>query len=160
VADRVSAILVTPQVRLLASKHQQPDGTVEHRLPGGSVAKCGMPLEDALQYTLRRQLSLEAVIGQLIQVLRSGPQDEYVFVSQVAAGNLPSPDGREAEISAASAVQWEEIALTPEAIHAANLQPEPIAMLLAGHLRHGQTPVSLPDVRSRPAATRRHHNTR
>ncbi|MCW2915028.1 MAG: hydrolase [Actinomycetia bacterium] len=159
-ADRVSAILITPHGRLLTLRQERPDGSVHHVLPGTDVDESGTGHEDALRRALHHRLKTDVTIGRLIHIARTGPQDEYAFVVRITTPNLPGTHDPKSAAPTRGAGQWEEIDLTPATINAADLKPKEIALLLAGHLRHGQAPWTLPDLRSRPPATRKHRKKR
>lgn len=158
---RLSAVAKTPDGRLLALGQGLPDNAQCHLLPGGVVDASTATFEDALRRILHEQFGIEVTIGPLIHIDRTGEHDEYVFVAHVADhdDSRRSRD-RRFGIPAPNGCFWDGIELTPAAIHAANFVPRGIGALFAGHLHHGKPPWTLPDVRSRPQAKRRHHKTR
>lgn len=149
---RLSAVVETPDGRLLTLGQGLPG--VVHFLPGGVVDAAVAAFQDALRRVLRERFGVEAAIGPLVHVDRTGDRDEYVFVAHIADHDdlrrVPAPSG----------CFWDGIELTPAAVHAAGFMPRGIGMFFAGHLRHGRAPWALPDVRSRPPRKRRHHRTR
>ena len=124
-------------------------------LPGRTIGQSA-PHEDALRHILRQQLDIKTTIGALIKIAKAGDHDEYIFVAHAEENSAFPEHGSPASDSH----YWDAIELTPDAIHAANFTPKEIGFLFAGHLRHGRPPWSLPDIRSRPPAKRRHHKNR
>ncbi|NRQ37780.1 hypothetical protein HII36_39020 [Nonomuraea sp. NN258] len=174
---RLSAVLETPDGRLLSLRQDPPNGTPRHLLPGGLVDTPATDFEHALRRLLRERFGIKSTIGPLIHIDRTGIHDEYVFAAHdehVFAdqgadhdtahsgdhGDLPGGRGPQLGGPAPSGCRWDGIDLTPAAIHAAAFVPAGVGLLLAGHLRHGRRPWTLPDIRSRPRPERRHHRTR
>jgi len=157
---RLSAVIKAPNGYLLALRQDLPDSTHRHLLPGRSVDDTDRPFEDALRLALREQANLDTTIGALIDIDKSGVDDEYVFIAHTDGDNSVSGHFTDRLPPAPSGCSWDCIEPTPTAIHDANFTPEGIGYLLAGHLRHGQQPWALADIRSRPPATRRHHKAR
>ncbi|RSN26230.1 hypothetical protein DL990_32975 [Amycolatopsis sp. WAC 01416] len=157
---RLSAVIKAPNGYLLALRQDMPDSTHRHLLPGRMVDNTDRPFEDALQRALREQTNLNTTIGALIDIDKTGVNDEYVFIAHIDRANPVSGNFPDRLPPAPSGCSWNCIELTPTAIHGANFTPKGIGYLLAGHLRHGRQPWALADLRSRPPATRRHHKAR
>ncbi|WUH98747.1 hypothetical protein OHR68_35395 [Spirillospora sp. NBC_00431] len=151
----MSAVIKTPNGCLLALRQPFPGKPQRHLLPGRTIDQSA-PFEDVLRRILRQQLNINTTIGALIKIAKTGDHDEYIFVVHADEHNtFPEPDSPTSD-----GYYWDAIEPTPQAIHAANFTPKEIGFLFAGHLRHGQPPWTLPDIRSRPPAKRRHHKTR
>ncbi|WP_370949665.1 NUDIX hydrolase [Amycolatopsis sp. cg5] len=154
---RLSAVIKTPNGHLLVLRQDLPDGTHRHLLPGRRVDGTDQPFEDALRRALREQANLTTTIGALVDIDKTGVDDEYVFVAHTDGDNSVSEYFIDRLPPAPNGYSWNCIEPTPTAIHNANFTPKRIGNLLAGHLRHGQQPWALTDIRSRPPTTRRHH---
>ncbi|MFD5243651.1 hypothetical protein ACFWIW_03885 [Amycolatopsis sp. NPDC058340] len=153
---RLSAVIRTPNGYLLALRQDLPDGTSRHLLPGRRVGDSDRPFDEALRLALREQANLDTTIGALIDIDKTGVDDEYVFVAHID-GDASIPERLP---PAPSGCSWDCVEPTPAAIHDAGFTPKGIGYLLAGHLRHGRQPWALADIRSRPPAARRHHKGR
>jgi hypothetical protein len=155
-AVRLSAVIRTPDGLLLAVRESLPDNTQRHLLPGRVMDEPDEPFGNVLLRILRQQLNINASIGALVHLARTGAQDEYSFVAHADEHETfpqrgsPAPGGG----------SWDGIDLTPAAIHIANFMPKELGLHFAGNLRHGRPPWALPDIRSRPPVKRRHGKAR
>ncbi|MBC6456507.1 hypothetical protein [Actinomadura sp. HBU206391] len=155
--DRVAAVLMTSDWRVLAVRHRHPDGAEYRTLPGGTVRETDPDHDGALRRVLRALLRCAVEVGPLVCVVRTGEQDEYVFAAWAEdGGDLPGPDPAEAE-PAPGAFVWDHVVYDKSAIYAAGFVPHQVTYFLAGHCHHGHDPRRLPDVRSRRPSVRRHH---
>ncbi len=157
---RLSAIIKAPNGYLLALRQDLPDNTHRHLLPGRRVDETDRPFEDALRRVFQEQVNLYTTIGALVNVDKTGVDDEYVFIAHTDGDNSVSGDFIERLPPAPDGCSWNCIEPIPEAIHHASFMPKGIRYLLAGHLRLGRQPWALADIRSRPPATRRHRKAR
>jgi 8-oxo-dGTP pyrophosphatase MutT (NUDIX family) len=152
--ERVRAILVTDDERLLVIKRTRPGVPTYWVLPGGHVEPDDADLESALHRELREELAGEAEIHALIQVLDAddGSDRQYFYLARIHTWRFDERTGPEFTDSAPARGTYEldEILLTPDAVSAINLKPSPIAELIHRAVA-GPGLFALADLRPSPA---------
>ena len=149
VADRVRAVLITPDDQLLTIKRVRPGQDPYWVLPGGGVGM-GEDLETALARELREELAATADVHSLVYVLERGDERQYFYLARVRAWSADASDRDGPEFTAPARGEYhpQAIPLTAQALAAIDLKPAPLADFLLGHLRADVDLFSLPDLRA------------
>lgn len=141
--DRVRALLITDEGKLLTIKRTRPGQDPYWVLPGGGVEE-DETLLDALARELREELAATADIRGLLHVLHRPGEIQYFYLARVRTWSFDDRSGPEFADPARGQYQMEETPLSAEALEAIDLKPTEIAEVILGHLRHGTDVLGLP----------------
>lgn len=132
--ERVRAILVTDDERLLVIKRTRPGITTYWVLPGGHVEPDDADLEAALHRELDEELVGDAEVHALIQVLdgEDGSDRQYFYLARIHTWRFEDRTGPEFTDQDPSRGTYEldQIPLTAEALAAIDLKPALTADLI------------------------------
>lgn len=132
--ERVRAILVTDDERLLVIKRTRPGVPTYWVLPGGHVEPEDDDLESALHRELLEEIAGEAEIKALVQVLESddGSDRQYFYLARIHEWSFEERTGPEfsADDPARGTYDLDPIPLTADALATINLKPAPTAALI------------------------------
>jgi 8-oxo-dGTP pyrophosphatase MutT (NUDIX family) len=146
-SDRVRAVLVTKQNRLLAIKRVKPGRAPYWVLPGGGVERGDRSLEDALHREIREELASTADVHSLIQVLRHGSEQHYIYLARIRSWSWADRTGPEFNKAGRGEYILEEIPLAAGALRHIDLVPPETTALLARTIAAGADLFNLPDLR-------------
>lgn len=148
--ERVRAVLVTPDGRLLAIRRDRPGRATYWVLPGGHVDPGDQSLEAALSREISEEIAGKADITSLLHVLESGAGDErqYFYLGRITSWDFAARTGPEFSEPGRGTYQLEQIPLTATGLGAIDLKPATIAGLLRGAIASGCDLFTLPDLRS------------
>ncbi|WP_327587907.1 NUDIX domain-containing protein [Nonomuraea sp. NBC_00507] len=135
-SDRVRAVLITPDDKMLTIGRIRPGHASYSVLPGGGVEDSDRSLEAALQREIEEELGGQAVIHSLIHIDDSVPgQRQYIFLARIDAWDIRARSGPEFNDPARGQYLLQATPLTREAVVGLNLLPDVVAVLLADHVR-------------------------
>lgn len=150
--ERVRAILVTDDERLLLIKRTRPGTPTYWVLPGGHVEPDDVDLEPALHRELREELVGEAEIHALIQVLdaEAASGRQHVYLARIHKWQFDERTGPEFADPdpARGTYELDQVPLTADALAGVNLKPERTAELIREAIS-GSGLFSLTDLRPR-----------
>lgn len=133
-AERVRAILVTDDERLLVIKRTRPGVPTYWVLPGGHVESDDTDLESALHRELREEIAGEAEIHSLVQVLEAddGSDRQYFYLARIHIWHFEERTGPEFTDPDPARGEYEldQIPLTADALAGIDLKPPTIAALI------------------------------
>ena len=147
-AERVRAVLVTPQGELLTIKRTLPGQAPYWVLPGGGVESGDPSREAALARELREELAAEADVHGLLHVMERPSERQYFYLARVHRWSFADRSGPEFADSSRGQYELEAVPLTVQDLAAIDLKPEQVADVLLAHLRAGDDLFGLPDVRT------------
>jgi 8-oxo-dGTP pyrophosphatase MutT (NUDIX family) len=132
--ERVRAILITDDERLLVIKRTRPGVPTYWVLPGGHVESDDTDLESALHRELHEEIAGEAEIHSLIQVLDAddGSGRQYFYLARIHTwhfGERTGPEFTDPDL-ARGAYDLDQIPLTADALAAIDLKPASTAVLV------------------------------
>lgn len=144
-AERVRALLITPDSQLLTIMRVRPGRNPYLVLPGGGVEP-GEDHRSALARELREELAATAEIGGLVHVYAYAGQTQYVYLARALTWSADALDRIAAENADPGHGEYHLLAvpLTVRALSAIGLEPESLRQILLQHLASGQDPESLP----------------
>ena len=132
--ERVRAILVTDDDRLLVIRRNRSGVPVYWVLPGGHVEPDDADLASALHRELREELAGEAEVHALVQVLNEGDASgrQHIYLARIHTWQFDQRTGPEfADCDPArGAYELDEVQLTADALAAIDLKPTRTAELL------------------------------
>lgn len=153
-ADRVRALLITPDNELLTILRVRPGQDPYWVLPGGG-AEPGEDHQAALARELREEIAATAEIRGLVHVFEDGGGRHYVYLARALAWSADPLDRSGPEFAEPGQGEYHLLAvpLTSRALAAISLKPDSIGHFLRSHLAASTDLFSLPDLRtSEPAA--------
>lgn len=128
--DRVRAVLITDDDRLLTIKRTKPGQASYWVLPGGGVESGDASLEDALRREIREELAGEARIHSLLQVVQHGDDRHYIYLARIHSWCFADRSGPEFAEAGNGDYVLEQIPLTRSVLQGINLVPQETATLL------------------------------
>ncbi|MDP4505842.1 NUDIX hydrolase [Nonomuraea turcica] len=135
-SDRVRAVLITPDDKMLTIGRIRPGRAFYSVLPGGGVEDRDRSLEAALLREIDEELGGQAVIHSLIHIDDSVPgQRQYIFLARIDAWDIRARSGPEFNDPARGQYLLQTTPLTRDAVAGLNLLPDAVAVLLADHVR-------------------------
>ncbi len=148
-AERVRAMLITPDNELLTIMRVRQGRDPYLVLPGGGVEP-GEDHRTALARELREELAATAEIGGLVHVYDYGGQPQYIYLARALTWSADAVDRTGPEFADPGRGEYHLLAvpLTVRAIARIGLEPESLRRLLLGHLEAGTDLFTLPDLRS------------
>jgi ADP-ribose pyrophosphatase YjhB (NUDIX family) len=152
--ERVRAVLVTPDDRMLAIRRDRPGQATYWALPGGHVDAGDRTRETALSREISEEIAGEAEITSLLYVLdsESGDERQYFYLGRIASWSFESRTGPEFTETGRGTYELDQIPLTDAGLGAIDLKPAEVAVLLRDAIASGRDLFTLPDLRSVPAA--------
>ncbi|GGZ21674.1 hypothetical protein GCM10010387_13500 [Streptomyces inusitatus] len=128
--ERVRAILLTPHNTVLLIKRIRPGTPPYWVVPGGKVEPTDAGLEDALRREIHEEIAGVPTVLRLFHTLESPGERQYFYLATIEAWAFEARTGPEFGEEGRGEYLLEEVALTPGALEAVNLQPREIASLL------------------------------
>lgn len=153
--NRVRALPVTPDGRLLTIRRVRPGQDPYWVLPGGGVED-GETLEATLARELREEIAATASIHSLLHILSHDDGHQYFYLTRLHTWSAQAADRTGPEFTDPTRGEYhlQLIPLTAEAVEAIDLKPDSLAQFLLAHLRAGTDLFTLPDLRAtQPAQT-------
>jgi ADP-ribose pyrophosphatase YjhB (NUDIX family) len=146
--DRVRAALITPDGELLTIRRTRPGQEPYSVLPGGGVEP-GEDLHAALARELREEIAATADIHSLLLILQQDTGRQYFYLARPRTWSASPADrsGPEFNDPARGSYHLQTLQLTPQALTAANLKPDPLAHFLISHINAGDDLFALADLR-------------
>jgi ADP-ribose pyrophosphatase YjhB (NUDIX family) len=135
--ERVRAVLITPQGKLLTIRRDRPGSPTYRVLPGGHVEPSDASLEDALLREIREELAGAPAIRSLLHILDSDADRQYFYLATIDAWAFDQRTGPEFDEPSRGQYAIDLIPLTSEDIARSNLKPEAIADFLCHALGEG-----------------------
>jgi ADP-ribose pyrophosphatase YjhB (NUDIX family) len=151
--DRVRALLVTPDGSLLTIRRVRPGQDPYSVLPGGGVEP-GETLETALARELQEEVTADAGIHSLLDILDQDGDRQYIYLARASTWSADASDRTGPEFTDPGRGEYDLqlLPLTAAAVAGINLKPDALARFLLSHLRKGTDLFTLPDLRaSQPA---------
>lgn len=151
-AERVRALLITPDNELLTIMRVRPGRDPYLVLPGGGVEP-GEDHETALARELREELAATAEIGRLVHVYDYRGQRQFIYLARASTWSAEALDRALPEFADSDRGEYHllPVPLTIRAISRIGLEPESLRQILLAHLETGADPRTLPEVRPDPA---------
>lgn len=143
-SDRVRAVLITEENRLLTIKRVKPGQAPYWVLPGGGVDPADASLEAALHREIREELGGQANIHSLVRVLHHDSERHYIYLARIQSWDFANRSGPEFREKGRGEYILAEISLTSSDLTRIDLVPSEIRGLLA---REGIDVFRLPDLR-------------
>jgi 8-oxo-dGTP pyrophosphatase MutT (NUDIX family) len=147
-AERVRALLVTPNGEVLTIKRTLPGQEPYWVLPGGGVDPEDTSREAALDREIREELAAQADIHGLLSVMDRPGERQFFYLCRVRSWSFEDRSGPEFGDSSRGQYQLQAIPLTVPALSAIDLKPDHVAEILLGHLRADVDLFALPDLRT------------
>lgn len=156
--ERVRAVLVTPEGRMLAIRRYRPGQATYWVLPGGHVDPADQNREAALSREIREEIAGEPDIISLLHVLESSSGDErqYFYLARITSWSFASRTGPEFSEPVRGTYELEQIPLTSAGLDSIDLKPGGVSALLREVIAAGCDLFALPDLRSTPSARMPH----
>jgi ADP-ribose pyrophosphatase YjhB (NUDIX family) len=152
VIERVRAILITPDGRMLAIRRDRPGRERYWVLPGGHVDPGDSDREAALSREIREEIAGEPEIFSLLHVLEEPEERQYFYLTRISSWSFADRTGPEFTEAGRGSYELDEIPLTADGLSAIDLQPGQIAGVLRQAVGSGRDLFTMPDLRSAPAA--------
>ena len=143
-SDRVRAILITGDNRLLTIQRVKPGQAPYWVLPGGGVDPGDRSLEAALHREIREELAGAADIHSLLQIVDRGVERQYIYLARIHQWNFADRSGPEFREAGRGEYILEQTPLTRSGLASIDLVPPETADLLR---REGAGVFGLPDLR-------------
>jgi 8-oxo-dGTP pyrophosphatase MutT (NUDIX family) len=150
--ERVRAVLVTPDGRMLAIRRDRPGQPVYWVLPGGHVDAGDTSREAALRREIREEIAGEPEVTSLLHILNAGDERQYFYLGRIARWSFADRSGPEFSEADRGGYQLEEVPLTPAGLRAVDLKPTPVADLLRDAIGSGRDLFTMPDLRQASTA--------
>lgn len=147
-AERVRALLITPDGELLTIKRTLPGQEPYWVLPGGGVDPGDASREAALERELREELAALADVHGLLHVMERPGERQFFYLTRVRSWSFADRSGPEFADSSRGQYELQAIPLTVAALAAIDLKPDQVADVLLDHLRAGADLFALPDLRT------------
>jgi 8-oxo-dGTP pyrophosphatase MutT (NUDIX family) len=145
--ERVRAVLVTDDGRILAIKRVRPGRAPYWVLPGGGVEPTDTGLEEALHREIWEELAGQAEIHSLLDVVDSGPDRQHIYLARIHRYDFADRSGPEAREQVRGEYALHPLPLTLAGLATIMLMPPEVAMLLARCLTATDDLFTLPDKR-------------
>jgi 8-oxo-dGTP pyrophosphatase MutT (NUDIX family) len=146
-SDRVRAILITPDRRLVTIKRIKPGRPPYWVLPGGGVEPGDPTLEDALHREIREELGGTADIHALVTVIDHGADRHYFYLGDLRHHDVTRRSGPEFTDPGRGQYILDLIPLTTTGLAGVTLAPPQITQLLTHSIATGTDLRDLPDLR-------------
>jgi ADP-ribose pyrophosphatase len=146
-SDRVRAVLVTRDDRLLTIKRVKPGQAPYWVLPGGGVDPGDASLEAALHREIREELAGTADIHSLLQVVDRGSDRQHIYLARIRCWDFAAKSGPEFTETGRGEYILEEVPLTTRGLAGIDLVPVETAELLKRTVSAGADLFALPDLR-------------
>jgi 8-oxo-dGTP pyrophosphatase MutT (NUDIX family) len=160
-SDRVRAILIARDNRLLTIKRIKPGRAPYWVLPGGGGDRSDTGLEAALHREVREELAGAADIHSLLQVLQYGAADihsllqvlqygaerHHIYLARIRRWNFADRSGPEFREAGRGEYVLDEVPLTRSDLARIDLVPPETAELLQRAVAAGTDLFELPDLR-------------
>jgi ADP-ribose pyrophosphatase YjhB (NUDIX family) len=147
VSERVRAVLVTGNGRLLTIKRIKPGQEPYWILPGGGVEAYDASLEAALHRELQEELAATAKIHSLIQVVHHWQDRHHIYLARIHHWDWASRSGPEFTTPGQGEYALEQTPLTVPGLTSINLEPPAVRDLLKSTVASGADLFALPDLR-------------
>lgn len=146
--DRVRALLVTADKRLLIIKRLRPGRAPYWVLPGGRVEPDDHGLEAALHREIREEVAGRAEIHSLLQTVPLGGDTQYIYLARIHSWNFADRNGPEFARTDQGDYFLEQIPLELSVLAGINILPPETADLLRRTIGSGIDLFDLPDGRA------------
>jgi 8-oxo-dGTP pyrophosphatase MutT (NUDIX family) len=145
--DRVRAVLITRQDRLLTIKRIKPGQAPYWVLPGGGVDPGDHGLEAALCREIREELAGYPEIHSLLQILSHGSDQHYIYLARIHRWDFADRTGPEFTEIGRGRYILDQVPLTSSDLARIDLVPPETADLLQRAASDGTDLFRLPDLR-------------
>ncbi|TYB63289.1 NUDIX domain-containing protein [Nonomuraea sp. PA05] len=144
--ERVRAIAIDPDGRLLTIKRIKTGQSPYWVLPGGAREPEDASLEDALLRELREEVAGDAEILALAHVLSVGDERQYFYVARIRSYDFNQRTGPEFTEEGRGRYVLQPVPLTVDGLDAIDLKPPQIAAFLRKGVDAGFDLLALPGV--------------
>ncbi|WP_405491252.1 NUDIX domain-containing protein [Streptomyces sp. NBC_00096] len=128
--ERVRAVLVTADDKMLVIRRTKPGIPVYWVLPGGGVEEGDASREAALHREIHEEIAGKADIIRLLHTMESDDERQLFYLARIATWSFEDRTGPEFSAEGRGEYALEEIPLTAEGVDSINLKPEEIAHAL------------------------------
>lgn len=129
-SDRVRAVLITRDNRLLTIKRVKPGMDPYWVLPGGGVEPGDRSLEAALHREIHEELAGRADIHSLLQVVERGGDRHYIYLARIHSWCFADRSGPEFRETGRGEYILEQVPFTRSGLDRIDLVPPETAALL------------------------------
>jgi 8-oxo-dGTP pyrophosphatase MutT (NUDIX family) len=147
VKERVRAVLITADQRLLTIRRTRPGQPPYWVLPGGGVEDSDPDRESALHRELHEELAATADIHSLIHVIERPDERQYIYLARVHTWTFADRTGPEFADPTRGDYHLDQIPLMATGIRTLELKPDEILTFLTHHLGAGTDLFTVPDLR-------------
>ncbi|WP_405680640.1 NUDIX domain-containing protein [Streptomyces sp. NBC_00190] len=129
-AERVRAILLTPDRTLLLLRRTRPDRPVYWVLPGGGVEPGDASREHALRREIREEIAGEADITRLVHTLEGGQEHQFIYLANISTWSFDDRTGPEFTQEGRGEYHLDEIPFTEAALDELSIMPPQLVPVL------------------------------
>ncbi|WP_331742298.1 NUDIX domain-containing protein [Streptomyces sp. NBC_01006] len=135
--ERVRAVLVTVDDKMLVIRRTKPGIPMYWVLPGGGVEESDKSREAALHREIHEEIAGKADIIRLLHTMESDDECQFFYLARIATWSFEDRTGPEFSAEGRGEYALEEIPLTVEGLGSIDLKPEEIAHVLRGAISAG-----------------------
>ncbi|MFJ5781552.1 NUDIX hydrolase [Streptomyces hydrogenans] len=135
--ERVRAVLVTADDRMLVIRRTRPGIPEYWVLPGGGVEPGDASREAALHREIHEEIAGKADIVRLLHTVETDDERQLFYLARIATWSFEDRTGPEFSAEGRGEYALEEVPLTPEGLDGIDLRPEEIAHVLRGAVGAG-----------------------
>ncbi|MFF6902059.1 NUDIX hydrolase [Streptomyces hydrogenans] len=135
--ERVRAVLVTADDRMLVIRRTRPGIPEYWVLPGGGVEPGDASREAALHREIHEEIAGKADIVRLLHTVETDDERQLFYLARIATWSFDDRTGPEFSAEGRGEYALEEVPLTPEGLDGIDLRPEEIAHVLRGAVGAG-----------------------